>query len=170
MKELKKNNEITFKKVLVISENGEQLGVMGTPEAIMKAYHRGLDLVCVAPDAPTPVCKILDYGKYRFEMLKKEKAIKKSQNQNMIETSEIQMSYTIQKNDMLTKAKTCKRLVEEKGNNVRVVLRLRGREINLIDLAKEKVVQFIDMCSDFAKVKKELHIEGRDIKVILERK
>lgn len=168
MIELLKNSEITFKKVLVISDTGEQLGVMNPREAVVLAQEKNLDLVCVAPNAPTPVCKFMNYGKYKFETIKKEKAAKK--NQHTIETSEIQMSYTIQENDMLIKAKTCKRLIEEKGNIVRIVLRLRGREATMADLAKEKVKRFIEMCSDFSKVKKDIFIEGRDIKVILEKK
>lgn len=168
MNELKKNNEITFKKVLVISETGEQLGLMSTSDAIAIAISRSLDLVCVSPNAATPVCKIMNYGKYKFDSIKKEKAAKK--NQHNAETSEIQLSYTIQENDMRTKAKTCQRLIEDKGNFVRVVLRLRGREVTMMDLAKTKLERFIEMCSEFAKVKKEIFVEGRDIKVILEKR
>lgn len=168
MTELLKNEEINFKKVLVISDTGDQLGVMTPREGIKLALEKNLDLVCVAPNASTPVCKFMNYGKYKFETIKKEKAAKK--NQHIVETSEIQMSYTIQENDMLIKAKTCKRLIEEKGNIVRVVLRLRGREVTMTDLAKDKVVRFIEMCTDFAKVKKDIFVEGRDIKVILEKK
>lgn len=168
MIELQKNNEITFKKILVISDTGEQLGVMVPKEGIKLAFEKNLDLVCVAPNTAIPVCKFMNYGKYKFETIKKEKANKK--NQHVVETSEIQMSYTIQENDMLIKAKTCKRLIEEKGNMVRVVLRLKGREVTMLDLAKEKVKKFIEMCSGFAKVKKDIFIEGRDIKIILEKK
>ena len=91
-------------------------------------------------------------------------------NQQNTEVSEIQLTYTIQEHDMETKAKTAKRLIEEKGNDVRIVLRLRGREASLKDYAKNKVVHFVELCSEFARVKKDIFIEGRDIKVILSKK
>jgi len=164
------NQEITqkFKTVLCIDENGTQIGTIPANAALAKAGERGLDLVCVAPKVNPPVCKFLDYGKYKFEQRKKEKEIKK--NSIKVETSEIQLTYTIADHDLQTKANTCKRLINEKGNMVRVVLRLRGREVNMSNLAKEKVKKFILLCDEFAQIKKDIFMEGRDIKVILEKK
>lgn len=168
-KEILLNNKIRFAQVLCIDENGVQLGAMSSKDAYFKAKDKGLDLYCVAPNAPIPVCKILDYSKFRFEQQKKEKELKKKQKENRIETSEIQLSMVIQMNDLQTKAKTCKRLIE-KGDLVRVVLRLRSREIDKQDLAIEKLKSFIELCSDFASIKKEIFLEGRDLKLILEKK
>lgn len=163
------NHEVVkkFKTVLLIDENGNQVGVLPANAALYKANEKNLDLVCVAPKASTPVCKIMDYGKYKFDQKKKEKEIKK--NSQKIETSEIQISYTIAEHDLKVKANTAKRLIE-KGNNVRIVLRLRGREVTMTDLAKEKVKKLVSFCSDFSTVKKEIVVEGRDIKVVLEPK
>lgn len=168
MTELQINRDIPFKNVLVIDDNGEQLGVMPLKDALFKAQLKGLDVVCVAPKAATPVCKLMDYNKYKFTQIKKEKEAKKNQKQTTI--AEIQLTYTIMEHDMKIKAKTCKRLIEEKNAEVRVVLRLRGREVTLSDLAKDKLKHFVELCSEFASVKKDIFDEGRDLKVILERK
>ena len=167
MIEYKINNDITAKSVMVVLENGQSLGIMNIRDALYKAKNYNLDLVLISPKSATPVCKIMDYGKFKYEQQKKERAAKK--NQHITEISEIQLTYTIQEHDMLTKSKTAKRLIEERGNDIRVVLRLRGREINMIDRATEKVQHFVELCKDFAKVKKETFSDGRDIKVILEK-
>lgn len=168
MIELQINTDIPYKSVMVIDETGEQLGTMSIKDALFKARIRGLDLVCVSPKSATPVCKLMDYNKYRYEQQKKEKEMKKNQKQSGI--SEIQLSYTIMEHDMLVKAKTCKRLIEDKGTEVRVVLRLKGREVTFMDTAKGKMKKFIEMCSEFASVKKDIFDEGRDVKVILEKR
>lgn len=168
MIEYKINNEILklqLQNVMVVDTNGNSLGMMNPRSALYKARDNNLDLVLIAPKAATPVCKIMDYGKFKYDQQKKEKLTKR--NQQNTEVSEIQLTYTIQEHDMETKAKTAKRLIEEKGNDVRIVLRLRGREASLKDYAKDKVVHFIELCREFAKVKKEIFIEGRDIKAIL---
>lgn len=165
--DLTTNQNINFKNVLVIDEKGIQLGIMDRDEAIQKARERDLDLVLVGKNSMTPTCKFMDYGKYRFDQMKKEKEMKK--NQKTTETSEVQISLMIQQHDMCVKADAVKRLIN-KGNQVRVVLRLRGREINLLDMARAKMNEFILLCSDFTKVKKAPIVEGKDIKVILEKK
>ena len=166
MQELTINENIRFKEVLLIDQDGNQLGLMHTKTALAKAQEADLDLVCVAPRAVNPVCKIMDYGKYKFEQQKKERAAKK--NQHNSELSEIQLTYTIQEHDIQTKVKTAKRLIKEKGNYVRVVLRLRGRETTFIEEAKSIVDHFIHCCEEFAKVKKEIFVEGRDITAVIE--
>lgn len=168
MTELSINNQINSKNVLVIDENGVQLGIMLRDDAIRKANEKELDLVMVGnKNSDNPTCKFMDYGKYRYDQIKREKAAKNKQK--TIETAEVQISLMIQEHDMLTKANIVKRLIS-KGNNVRVVLRLNGREINMMSAAKEKIADFIKMCSEFSKIKKDVIAEGRDLKVILEGK
>ena len=161
------NESIPYNNVLVIDEEGTQLGVMNTQTAINKAKEKDLDLVLVGKGGNTPTCKFMNYGKFKFDQMKKEKELKK--NQKNIETSEVQISLTIQHNDMKTKANMVKRLIE-KGNNVRVVLRLRGREISFVEMAKTKLNEFIGLCSSFSKIKKDVIFEGKDLKIILEKK
>lgn len=139
---------------------------MSTQDAQYKANARGLDLVCISATGETPVCKMMDYSRFKYEQAKKEKELKKKQTTGGI--GEVQLSLTIQKNDMITKAKTAKRLID-RGEQVRVVMRLKGREVNLQDLALAKMNEFIDICSEFAQVKKSVFTEGRDVKCILEK-
>lgn len=162
------NKEIKFKQVRVIAESGEQLGVMPTFQALKHADEAGLDLVCVSPNSSIPVCKIMDFGKFKFESQKKAKEAKK--NQFVIKNAEVQITYTIQEHDLLTKAKTIKRLIEDKNSRVKIVLRLRGRETSYMGLAIEKVNHLVELCSDFAKLSKPLFVEGRDIKCVIEKK
>lgn len=161
------NEDIKFKSILVIAENGEKIGVMNITDAIDLAYSKKLDLVCVNKDKNPAICKIMDYGKYKFDMMKREKQSKK--NSKVTEISELQLSYVIQENDMRTKAAACKRLIS-KGNHVKIVLRLKGREISFIDAAKAKVEHFIELCGEFASVKNPINIDGRDIRVTLIKK
>lgn len=167
MVDLEINYNIDFKDVLVIDENGMQLGIMNRDIAIERAEERGLDLVLVGKNSNTPTCKFMNYGKYKFNQMKKEKEAKKNQKTN--EISEVQISLTIQQHDMETKAAMVKRLID-RGNQVRVVLRLRGREISMSDSAFLKINQFATLCSNYTKIKKEAILEGKDIKIILEKK
>lgn len=167
MTEYQINENINFKQVLVIDTDGTKLGTKNIKEALQLAYSKNLDLVCVVPQAAVPVCKILDYGKFKFETAKKQKEAKKKQQQMII--SEVQLSYGIQAHDMETKVKTVKRLIE-RGDSVRVVLRLYGREKMFTEKAEEKMRVFIDLCSDFAKIKKDIFNERGDVRVILEGK
>lgn len=159
------NEAINFKEALIIN-NGEKLGVMPIKIALEKARLENMDLVCVSSDG-MPVCKIMNYGKYRFEQQKKTKAMKK--NSKTIETSEVQISLSIEKHDLDTKVKMAKRLIENKGNNVLVVLRLRGREVSQTENAILKIREFASLCDSFSKVKKEPSINGKDVQLILEK-
>ena len=157
---------LRLKTVLVIDENGTQLGVMPAAAALSIAENKDLDLVCVAPTMSTPVCKILNYGKYKFEQKKREKAAKKKLVNT--ETKEIQITATIAEHDMETKAKKVKEFLEE-GDYVRIVMRLRGREANLVDYATEKFDEFVNLCGEFT-IRKPRYIENRDIIILLEKK
>ena len=165
MTELTINNQITNKNVLVIDENGIQLGIMLRDDAIRKAKDKGFDLVQVGRQPDVPTCKFMDYGKYRYDQMKREKESK--QKNKSIETSEVQLSLVIQDHDLETKKKMVSRLIS-KGNYVRVVLRLHGREVNMMDAAIEKMNSFIEMCSEFSKIRKAVFAEGKDVKVVLE--
>ena len=163
------NDEIArFRQVRVIADSGEQLGVMSSLQALKQADDAGLDLVCVSPGAPIPVCKIMDYGKYKFESQKKAREAKKKQT--TIRNAEVQITYTIQEHDLMTKVNTIKRLIEEKNSRVRIVLRLRGRESSYAELAAEKVNHLVELCSDFAKILKPVYTEGRDICAVIDKK
>ena len=161
------NNNITFKEVLVINSNGEQLGVMSVEAGIAEAKKDHLDLVCVSQNTNIPVCKIMNYGKFKFEQAKKEKAIKK--NQTTIGISEVQFSLTTQDHDLQIKANTVKRLIS-KGNNVRVVITLRGREMSFTDEAIQKMEKFVNMCSEYTSINKSIKLDGKNVTVVLEKK
>lgn len=152
--------------MLLIDENGTQLGVMPAAAALTIAENRDLDLVCVAPTMSTPVCKILNYGKYKFEQKKREKAAKKNLVQT--ETKEIQISAVIAEHDMETKARKVKEFLDA-GDYVRIVMRLRGRELAHVDYASEKFDNFIALCGDYS-IRKPKYRENRDIIIILEKK
>ena len=128
------NEEIKFSQVQVIDENGEKLGKINTNQAIEMAEDRGLDLVLVSPNQDNPVCKMLDYSKYKFEMAKKAKEAKKKQK--VIEIKEIRLSPNIDKHDLEVKAKMASKFLEA-GNKVKVSMRFRGRELNFINQGKE---------------------------------
>lgn len=164
--EIVNRSVLRFKTVLVIDENGQQLGVMPAAAGLGIAENRDLDFVCVAPDVPTPVCRIMDYGKYRYEQEKKRKLAKK--NAVKTEVKEIQIKAGIADHDMQIKAKHIKEFLEE-GNIVRIVMRLRGREISLLDFAKEKFQRFLGYCGEYS-TRKELYLEGRDLQTVIERK
>lgn len=161
------NEEVLkLKTVLVIDESGKQLGVMSSSEALMVAQVRDLDLFCVNPKMATPVCKILNYGKYKFEQEKREKMAKK--NSAKVESKEVQMSMQIAKHDMETKAKQVQKFIS-KGDYVRIVMRLRGREVNMKSLAFDKFHEFLKMIGDY-NVRKPENFIGRDIMITIEKK
>jgi len=169
-KNLKKtyvNEDIRFKLVMVIDENGNRLGTLSSDAAYTAALERELDLVCVSPNAPVPVCKIMDYGKYKYTQKKLEKESKK--HQVKVEIKEIQLTYTIAEHDMATKARACERFIND-NNIVKIVMRLRGRETSLLDAAKEKMQAFVDMNIEYCSIKKDIYNEGRDLIVLLEKK
>ncbi len=158
------NEEIRVKEVRVIGEDGETLGVMGTDAALNLAYDRGYDLVLMAPQAVPPVCRIMDYGKYRFERDKKEKEAKKKQQ--IIEIKEIQLSCRIDTHDFETKLKHAQRFLGD-GNKVRVVMRFKGREMSHVAIGQEIMAKFIESCSELGSSDKAPVLDGRFMSVTL---
>ena len=163
-KELLINEEIKAKEVRVIGTEGEPIGVM-SPEAALKiAYEQGYDLVLMAPQAQPPVCRIMDYGKYRFERDKKEKEAKKKQQ--VIELKEIQLSCRIDTHDFETKARHAIRFLSS-GNKVRVVMRFKGREMSHIAIGQEIMQKFQDTCSEVGSVDKAPVLDGRILSMVV---
>ena len=158
------NEAIRFPKVLLIGPNGDQLGTMSSREAQLKANEYDLDLLCVAPNAQPPVCKIINYGKYRFEQQKKAKEARK--NQHVIETKEIQLTPQIGAHDMETKARAAIKFLQD-GNKVKVGVRFRGRQMTHIEVGQEVMDKFIELLSDYANIEKPSAMEGRWMYAIL---
>ncbi|MCD7844522.1 MAG: translation initiation factor IF-3 [Oscillospiraceae bacterium] len=152
------NENIREPQVRLIGEDGEQLGIMSSNEALEVAQERDLDLVMISPVAKPPVCKIMDYGKYRFEQAKREKEAKK--NQHVIEVKEIRMSPSIGENDFMTKLRSGQRFLAE-GNRLKVTVRFRGREMAHTDLGRQLLERYAKECADIAKVDKGAKLEGR---------
>ena len=151
----------------MIGEDGAQLGIMSSREALKIAEEAGLDLVKIAPTAKPPVCKIVDYGKYRYELARKEKEAKKKQR--TIEIKEIRMSPNIDTNDLNTKAGAARKFLT-KGNKVKVTLRFRGREMAHMQTTKHILDDFAQMLSDVAVVEKAPKVEGRTMTMFLTEK
>ena len=143
------NEQIRDKEVRLIGEDGEQLGIVSSRDALKMAEEAGLDLVKIAPTAKPPVCKIVDYGKYRYELARKEKDAKRKQK--VIEVKEIRMSPNIDTNDLNTKVGAARKFLE-KGNRVKVTLRFRGREMAHMSTSKHILDDFAQMLSDIAVV------------------
>ena len=152
------NEEIREPQVRLIGEDGEQLGIMSSQEALEAALERDLDLVMISPAAKPPVCKIMDYGKYRFEQSKREKEAKK--NQHVIEVKEIRMSPSIGENDFQVKLRSGQKFLAE-GNRLKVTVRFRGREMAHTDLGKQLLERFAEECAEIAKLDKGAKLEGR---------
>jgi translation initiation factor IF-3 len=163
-KELQINEEIKAKEVRIIGDDGEQIGVLATSKALEMAYEKDLDLVLMAPNAEPPVCRIMDYGKYRFERDKKEKEAKKKQT--TVEVKEIQLSCRIDTHDFETKLKHAHRFLGD-GNKVRVVVKFRGREMAHTDVGIELINKFIDTCSEFGTTDKAPALDGRKMSVVI---
>ena len=163
-KDLPINQEIRDKEVRVVGENGDQLGIM-TPKAAMEIADRdGLDLVKISPNANPPVCKIIDYGKFKFENAKRLKEAKK--NQKVVELKEVQLSCKIDTNDFNTKANHAIKFLKN-GDKVKVSIRFRGREMAHTKLGEEVIRRFADVCSEYAIIEKEPKLEGRNIMLFL---
>lgn len=161
------NDEITDKEVRVLGPDGEQLGLMSAYEANKKAEDMGYDLVKISPNAVPPVCRIMDYSKYKFDQAKRLKELKK--NQKVIEVKEIQLSMTIELHDMQVKAKHANRFLTS-GDKVKVVLRMRGRQQAYANKGIEIVNSFVDMVAEVGEKEKEPKVEGRNIIVIVQPK
>ena len=162
--ELQINEEIRDKELRVIGANGDQLGIMSSADALALAEEKELDLVKIAPNAVPPVCKIMDYGKFRFEQLKKEKEAKK--NQRVVEVKEIRMSPSIDTNDLNTKVKNAMKFLKD-GNRVKVTVRFRGREMAHTSLGEVLLKQFGESCAEVATVEKGAKLEGRNMSMFL---
>ena len=158
------NEQITAKEVRLISSDGEQLGVVSYDQALQKAEDEGLDLVMMSANSNPPVCKIMDYGKYKFEAIKKEKEIKK--NQNIVDLKEIQLSMTIDTHDIQTKAKHANRFLVS-GDKVKVVLRMKGRQQAYAKNGVEIVKKFFELCAENGSYEKEPEIVGKNIILIV---
>ncbi|MBQ9783110.1 MAG: translation initiation factor IF-3 [Clostridia bacterium] len=163
-KDLLINEEIKAKEVRVVGEDGNPIGIM-TPEAALKiAYDQGYDLVLMAPQAQPPVCRIMDYGKYRFDRDKKEKEAKKKQQ--TVELKEIQLSCRIDTHDFETKARHAVKFLES-GNKVRVVMRFKGREMSHVSIGQEIMQKFRETCSEVGSVDKAPVLDGRIMSMVI---
>ncbi|MCF0109253.1 MAG: translation initiation factor IF-3 [Erysipelotrichaceae bacterium] len=158
------NEAIRFKEVLVIGPNGEQLGQMSRREALDAAYDQELDLYCVAPNAQPPVCKILDYGRFKFQAQKKAKEAKR--NQHVTEIKPLRLSPVIDTHDFETKLNQARKWAEA-GQKVKVDMRFRGRMITRQEVGKQVMNEFIEAMSDLASVDKAPALEGNTMSVVL---
>ena len=154
------NDEIREKEMRVVSSDGEQLGIMSTRAAIAMAEEKGMDLCLIAPKAAPPVCKIMDYGKYRFEQAKREKESRK--NQKTIEVKETRLSLNIDTHDFDTKVNQTKKFLSS-GNRVKVSIRFRGREMAHSQLGYGIMQRFAEACADVGNVEKPAKLEGRSM-------
>ena len=155
--ELQINEEIRDKELRIIGSNGEQLGIMSASQALSKAESMNLDLVKIAPQAKPPVCKIMDYGKYRFEQAKREKEARK--NQHVVDVKEIRLSLNIDTHDFNTKL--------AHANKIKVSIRFRGREMGHPELGMDVMQKFAESCAEFANIEKPAKLEGRSMLMFL---
>ncbi len=158
------NEEIRAKELRVLSGEGEQLGIMSRQEALSLADEKKLDLVCIAPKANPPVCKILDYSKYKYEMKKREKEAKKKQKTT--EVKEIRLSTFIEEHDIMVKAKTGAKFLKN-GDKLKVSLRFRGRERDYVSKGMEVMDKFAEAVAEVGTVEKKPKFEGRSLTMIL---
>ena len=158
------NEQIRDREVRLIGENGEQLGIMSARDAFKLAQEAELDLVKIAPTAKPPVCKIIDYGKYRYELARKEKEARKKQK--VIDVKEVRLSPNIDTNDLNTKVGAARKFLE-KGDKVKVTLRFRGREMAHVSKSKHILDDFAESLADIAVVDKPSKVEGRSMVMFL---
>ena len=158
------NEQIRDREIRLIGENGEQLGIMSARDALKMAREAELDLVKIAPTAKPPVCKIIDYGKYRYELGRKEKEAKKKQK--IIEIKEVRMSPNIDVNDLNTKTNNARKFLS-KGNKVKITLRFRGREMAHMQASRHILEEFAQSLEDVAVIDKPIKQEGRTLTMFL---
>ncbi len=158
------NEDIRDKEVRLIGSEGEQLGIMSSAEALKIADEQGLDLVKISPQANPPVCKLMNYGKFRFEQSKREKEARK--NQHVVEVKEIRMSPGIDVGDFNTKLKNAQKFIAD-GNRVKVSVRFRGREMAHTDIGKALLDKFAEQCAETATLDKGAKLEGRMMSIFL---
>ena len=161
------NERIRDREVRLVSESGEQPGIMSSREALKLAREADLDLVKIAPNAKPPVCKIIDYGKYRYELARKEKEAKKKQK--TMEVKEVRLSPNIDTNDLNTKANQARKFIT-KGDKVKVTLRFRGREMAHVNYSKQILDSFYEKLEDIAVIDKNAKMEGRSMVMFLSQK
>ena len=165
--ELPINEQIRAKEVQLIGDKGEKIGVVSIREALEKAEEKNLDLVLVAPNANPQVCKIMNYGKYKFEQAKKEKETKKKQK--VLEVKELRVTPNIEEHDFGFKSKNARKFLED-GNKVKITVRFRGREVNNSKAGEIVLNKFIEALGDIATVEKAPKLEGRNMFTILAKK
>ena len=158
------NEEIRDRELRIIDANGEQLGIMSSKQALELATESQLDLVKIAPQAKPPVCRIMDYGKFKFEQSKKEKEARK--NQKVINIKEIRFSPTIEDHDLNVKAKNAQKFLQD-GDKVKVTIRFRGREVDHVTFGEKALGRFYDIVKDDCVVEKPAKLEGRNMIMIL---
>ncbi len=158
------NEQIRDKEVRVIGPDGEQLGVMSSQDALLRAASKNLDLVKIAPQATPPVCKIMDYGKYRFELTKRDKEAKKKQT--TVSTKEIRLSPTTDTNDLNTKVNQAKKFLEKK-DKVKVTVRFRGREVAYAKAGENMLDKFAEAIAEYGIVDKKPKLEGRNMSMFV---
>ena len=158
------NEEIRDKEVRLLSDTGEQLGIVSSQEALRMAEEQGLDLVKISPNAVPPVCKLMDYGKYRFEQTKREKEARK--NQRVVEIKEVRMSPSIDVNDFNVKPRNAQKFWSE-GNRGEVTVRFRGREMAHTSIGQDLLMKFAEDCGEIAVVDKSPKLEGRHMSIFL---
>lgn len=165
--ELPTNGQIRAKEVQLISETGEKLGIVPLARALELSTEKKLDLVLVSPNSQVPVCKIMNYGKYKFEQAKKEKEAKKKQRTQ--ETKELRITPNIEEHDFGFKAKNARKFLED-GNKVKITVRFRGREVNNTKLGEQVLNQFIENLEDISVVERKPKLEGKNMFIILAKK
>ena len=158
------NEDIRDKEVRLIGSQGEQLGIVSSQEALKIADEQGLDLVKISPQATPPVCKLMNYGKFRFEQSKREKEARK--NQHVVEVKEIRMSPGIDIGDFNTKLKNAQKFIAD-GNRVKVSVRFRGREMAHTDIGRSLLDKFAEQCAETATLDKGAKLEGRMMSIFL---
>ncbi len=158
------NEEIRDSEIRLIGSSGEQLGIMSAAQALEIADEQGLDLVKISPQANPPVCKLMDYGKFRFEQSKREKEARK--NQHVVEIKEVRMSPGIDVGDFNTKLKNAQKFLTE-GNRVKVSVRFRGREMAHTEIGRDLLLRFAEQAAEIATLEKEPKMEGRSMSIFL---
>jgi translation initiation factor IF-3 len=158
------NERIRFREVRVVDQNGDQIGTMSSREAQNKAYEANLDLVCVAPKAKPPVCRIMDYGKYRFEQQKKAREMRK--NSKAVSVKETQLSPTIDVHDKNVKLKRTLKWLQA-GDKVKIAVRFRGRQMAHIEIGQKILDDFVAECADYCVIEKPAKMEGRTLTAVL---
>ena len=158
------NENIGDKEIRLIGSAGEQLGIMAPAQALRIAEEQNLDLVKISPQATPPVCKLMNYGKFRFEQSKREKEARK--NQHVVEIKEIRMSPGIDIGDFNTKLRNAQKFIAD-GNRVKVSVRFRGREMAHTDIGRDLLTRFAEQCTDVANLDRPAKLEGRMMSIFL---